>query len=75
LPYDSFDKFCGTSTGTGGLIAITLGRLRLTVDEHVDIVRYVVSRSSTKVVASISKASFRADPRPPRSSKISNKSS
>ncbi|KAH6983647.1 acyl transferase/acyl hydrolase/lysophospholipase [Ilyonectria sp. MPI-CAGE-AT-0026] len=32
-PYDYFDIICSTSTG--GLIAIMLGRLRITVDEYI----------------------------------------
>src|ERR1700722_11390015 len=34
LPCDQFDLICGTSTG--GIIALMLGRLRMSVDECID---------------------------------------
>src|SRR4051812_9890081 len=41
-PADCFDIICGTSTG--GLIAILLGRLRLTVTEAIDVYQEMAKR-------------------------------
>lgn len=46
-PCDYFDMICGTSTG--GLIAIMLGRMRLTVDECIDAYMELSSAVFTKV--------------------------
>ncbi|KAK3325058.1 acyl transferase/acyl hydrolase/lysophospholipase [Apodospora peruviana] len=47
LPCDYFDMIGGTSTG--GLIAIMLGRLRMSVDECIDTYRAMAPRIFTKV--------------------------
>jgi patatin-like phospholipase/acyl hydrolase len=44
---DYFDMICGTSTG--GLIAIMLGRLHMTVDECIDEYKKLSARIFTKI--------------------------